>query len=52
MKATLYAESSAVLAWLLGDDRGDEVGRALADARGVVASELTRVECERVLIRA
>lgn len=48
----VYAESSAVLAWLLGQDRGDEVEEALAGAEGVVASELTVVECERVLIRA
>ena len=48
----LYAESSAVLAWLLGDDGGEEVGSSLAAAEGVVASELTVVECERVLIRA
>ena len=48
----VYAESSAVLAWLLGDERGEEAARHLADADGVVASDLTRVECERVLIRA
>ena len=48
----LYAESSAVLAWLLGQDRGDAVAEALAGARRVVASDLTVVECERVLIRA
>lgn len=49
---TLYAESSAVLAWLLGDDGGDEVAGLLAGAEAVVASDLTLVECERVLIRA
>lgn len=49
---TLYAESSAVLAWLLGDDRGDEVVQALKGASAVTASDLTLVECERVLIRA
>jgi predicted nucleic acid-binding protein len=48
----LYAESSAVLAWLLGDDGGGAAGEALAAASGVVASDLTRLECERVLIRA
>jgi predicted nucleic acid-binding protein len=47
-----YAESSAVLAWLLGDDGGEAVQGVLRDAAGVVASDLTRVECERVLIRA
>lgn len=49
---TLYAESSAVLAWLLGEPGGDGVRRALADAEAVVASDLTLVECERTLIRA
>jgi len=48
----VYAESSAVLAWLLGETRGDEVARALAEADAVVVSDLTVVECERVLIRA
>lgn len=48
----VYAESSAVLAWLLGDAGGAEAGEALAAADGVVASDLTVVECERVLIRA
>lgn len=49
---TVYAESSGVLAWLLGDERGAEVGEVLAHSEGVVASDLTLVECERVLIRA
>lgn len=48
----LYAESSAILAWLLGEDRGGEVAERLAAATGVIASDLTVVECERVLIRA
>jgi hypothetical protein len=48
----VYAESSAVLAWLLGDARGGEVAAVLAAADAVVASDLTVVECERVLIRA
>jgi predicted nucleic acid-binding protein len=48
----LYAESSSVLAWLLGEVHGDAVVRALADTDAVFASELTLVECERVLIRA
>lgn len=48
----LYAESSAVLAWLLGEKRGPDVAEALRDADGVITSELTLVECERVLIRA
>ena len=48
----VYAESSAVLAWLLGDEGGEEAAAALAEAEGVVASDLTLVESERVLIRA
>jgi hypothetical protein len=48
----LYAESSAVLAWLLGEPRSSEVAGALKDSAGVIASDLTLVECERVLIRA
>ena len=49
---TLYAESSAVLAWLLGEPAGERVRQALAEAELVLASDLTLVECDRVLIRA
>lgn len=48
----LYAESSAVLAWLFGEPAGEVARAALASAETVLASELTLVECERVLIRA
>lgn len=48
----LYAESSAVLAWLLGEEPGSDVADALAGSGGVLASDLTVVECQRVLIRA
>ncbi len=48
----LYAESSAVLSWLLGEPRSDAVREALAGAELVLASELTLIECERVLVRA
>ena len=48
----LYAESSAVLAWLLGEDRGREVEQELAAAELVLASDLTLIECDRVLARA
>ena len=48
----LYAESSAVLAWLLGEPAGESARRALADAELVVASDLTLIESDRVLIRA
>ena len=47
----LYAESSAVLAWLLGEDRGGEVQRGIAAADLVLTSELTLIECDRVLAR-
>ena len=49
---SLYAESSAVLAWLLGEEAGPRVRRLLTGADIVVASDLTLVECDRVLIRA
>ena len=48
----LYAESSAVLAWLLGDAEGERVREALEAAEVVMASQLTLIECSRVLIRA
>ena len=48
----LYAESSAVLAWLLDEDAGPGVRRLLATADIVFASDLTLVECDRVLLRA
>lgn len=49
---TVYAESSAVLAWLLGEDPGDAVRSVLGGADVVITSDLTLVECDRVLIRA
>ena len=48
----LYAESSAVLAWLLDEKSAADVRRSLADAEIIVASDLTLVECDRVLLRA
>jgi predicted nucleic acid-binding protein len=48
----LYAESSSVLAWLLGEPDGEGVQSALAGAELVMASDLTLVECDRVLHRA
>ena len=48
----LYAESSAVLAWLLGEDRGGEAQGGIAAADIVLTSELTLIECDRVLARA
>jgi predicted nucleic acid-binding protein len=49
---SLYAESSAVLAWLLGEEAEPRVRRSLRAADVVMASDLTLVECDRVLIRA
>jgi predicted nucleic acid-binding protein len=48
----VYAESSAVLAWLLWEDAGPRVREVLRRAELVMASDLTLVECDRVLIRA
>lgn len=48
----LYAESSAVVAWLLGEPGSEAVRRTLAEAAVVVGSDLTLIECDRVLIRA
>lgn len=47
----LYAESSAVLAWLLDEPTAPAVRQALAQAELVLASELTPIECDRALIR-
>jgi len=49
---TVYAESSAMLAWLLGESAGDVIRKHLADAQAVFTSALTLVECARALIRA
>jgi predicted nucleic acid-binding protein len=48
----LYADSSAVLAWLFEEPTADAVEQAFDRAEGVVASDLTLVECDRALIRA
>lgn len=47
----LYAESSAVLTWLLSQGREAEIGSALAEAELITSSDLTMLECERVLVR-
>lgn len=49
---SVYAESSAVLGWLLDEASAPEVRRLLAAADVVVASDLTLIECDRVLLRA
>jgi predicted nucleic acid-binding protein len=48
----LYAESSAVLAWLLDEPAATVVRRLLAEAEVIIASDLTLIECDRVLMRA
>ena len=48
----VYAESSAVLAWLLGEDAGRDVREVFRRATLVMASDITLIECDRVLIRA
>ena len=47
----LYAESSAVLAWLLGESKGADVREQLSGAQRVFTSDLTLIECDRVLNR-
>jgi predicted nucleic acid-binding protein len=48
----IYAESSAILAWLLGEDAAPQIRRVLDQAEIVVSSDLTLIECDRVMIRA
>ncbi len=48
----IYAESSAILAWLLGEPDGAGVREILSGAGIILSSDLTLVECDRVLIRA
>ena len=48
----LYAESSAVLGWLLDESSAADVRRLLAAAEIIVASDLTLIECDRVIFRA
>jgi predicted nucleic acid-binding protein len=49
---TLYAESSALLAWLLAEDSGEAVRAEIQGASAVASSRITLVECERGLSRA
>jgi uncharacterized protein with PIN domain len=48
----VYAETSAVVAWLWGEPQGAKVRKVLASASQVISSELTLVECDRVMVRA
>ncbi len=47
----IYAESSAVLAWILGEPAAGSVRAALARAERVVTSALTATECGRAIAR-
>jgi predicted nucleic acid-binding protein len=49
---SLYAESSAVLAWLLDEESGATVRNLLSAQPLIIASDLTLIECDRVLHRA
>jgi predicted nucleic acid-binding protein len=46
-----YAESSAVLSWLLNEEDGPRVVAIFDQAELIVASRLTLVECRRALHR-
>ena len=48
---TIYFETSAVLAWLLGKPNAPEVKSYIDRAQTVVTSSLTLLEAERALIR-
>jgi hypothetical protein len=48
----VYAESSAVLAWLFDEPTAPAVRRLLGEAEVIVASDLTLIECDRVMLRA
>ena len=48
----LYAETSAVLSWILDEERGARARSRLAAAAAVYTSDLTLIECDRALRRA
>ena len=47
----VYAESSAVLSWVLGEKEGARIYADLAAAELVLSSDLTLLECDRALLR-
>jgi predicted nucleic acid-binding protein len=49
---SVYAESSAILAWLLDEASGSDVREILKTSEVVIASDLTLIESDRVLVRA
>ncbi len=46
-----YAESSAVLSWLLNEPRATDAARAFQEAETIIASVLTGIECSCAIIR-
>ena len=48
----VYAESSAVLAWLLGEKNEKRIREILTSSDRILSSALTSVECGRALARA
>ena len=48
----LYVETSAVVAWLLDEERGDLARDQLAAADIIFTSDLTLIECDRAFRRA
>lgn len=48
---TVYAETSAVLAWLLDEPSGSRVAAFLRPPAPVIVSDLTLIECDRALLR-
>jgi predicted nucleic acid-binding protein len=49
---TLYAETSAVLRWLFGEQGGEAIRAALVAAEKVTSSRLALIETHRVVRRA
>ena len=49
---SVYAESSAILGWLLDEAHAPDVRQVLAETPVILASDLTLVETDRVLHRA
>ena len=47
----LYAETSAVVAWLLDEERGDQAWSQLVAADTIHTSDLTLLECDRTFRR-
>ena len=48
----LYTETSAVVAWLLDEELGDQARSRLAAAEAIHTSDLTLIECDRTFRRA